>query len=210
MKTTVSLIVLASCATSLHGATILFNDTVQQGSLFADSATNSSTTIDPTTEFPAPGGTDSIKFSPLNSSTFRSGGLAFFGGDKFTVPTGETLLKIAYMGEANGQVVRFTVQTDAGDLTYSNANTSDWTVNGSAGSTAALTSGAWHDVVLDLSAISGFTPGTTQLDGQISVTNSSGTASMFFGDIRLDSVPEPGTSALLGLAGLAFFARRRR
>ncbi len=182
-----ALLSLALGAGSLHADTILFNDTVKLGTLYSDSKTDAKIIIDPTTKYPDEKGTNSLKFLPTNDGTFRSGGLGFFGQNELTIPAGESKIKIAFMPEEDGQVVRFTVDTSVGNFNYDSKNSSAWTVDESPGDTRLLTPGEWHTVVLDLSVIPGFTDGTTKLTGQLSATNGSGISGIFFGDIRLTS-----------------------
>ncbi|WFB34400.1 PEP-CTERM sorting domain-containing protein [Kiritimatiellota bacterium B12222] len=188
-----------SASTILMGAGV-----VEEGALWVDNDINSEIVIDSTQLYL---GENTIRFSPLNGSRYRSGGLSFYSGNSFTVPEDETAIQIAYFAPTANQG-SFFVGTDAGGFNYGNANSTDWTVNGAPGSGAALTANTWHTVVLDLTAISGFTPGTSKLNGQLVVKNGSGTESIFLGEIKL--IPEPGTLSLLGLSALSLLLCFRR
>lgn len=197
MKTTVSQNILLGLATlviatpSLLAETILFHDTVQHGILYSDSETDAEVSIDNTTPYPEDGGTNSIVFSPLNGNAFRSGGLAFFGDNALTIPTDETVIKIACLAEENDQIVRFTVDTSDGSFAYEDTTPTVWRVDDlDEGEMTQITPGEWHTVWLDLTAIPGFNAGSTKLNGKVSVTNKSGVASVYLGDIRLVSPSE--------------------
>lgn len=213
-KLTFNSILTASLLLLLHplsASLIIFEEGVlDEGQLFVDSIGNATTTITSTQPF---NGFDTIEFTQLNGS-FRSGGISFFNDDAVTVPTGDTLLVIQYRADTTQQIARLTLQTSAGDLNYSNANPDAWTINSGAipTNTSNLLADTWYTLTFDLTAISGFTPGTTQFNGQMAFTNRLSTGSIYMGDVRTATViPEPSTAPLLiGMATLVMGVLLRR
>ena len=103
----------------------------------------------------------------------------------------------------------FKIETSTGDFTYGNAQSAYWTINGNPGNNNDLLLDTWYALSFDLTAIPGFTPGTTAFDGQLSFLNRTSSASIYIGEMTV--VPEPATFGMLGVSGaLLLLARRIR
>ena len=210
--TVLSLALLSTTSLSLSAAdAILFNETVQEGGLFANGAIEIVSSSGEAWEYD--GGLDVIKVTPDGS--YQSGGLEFYGVSKeFTVPVGvDTLEFSVYVDTVTSSYMNgFTVNMDTGDF---NIGTDIWTIDGVAGNTADLTGGTWHTITVDLTSVTGFDAGVSYLDGLVALKNNTSQDPYYIGDIRLTSSAIPESSAFAGIAGvmaigIAVSRRRRR
>ncbi len=191
---------------SLFADTILFNDTVQNGGLFGNGGT---IVVDNTLPYPDTGNSDTIKWVP--GGDYKTGGLEFYGGKALTVPSGVTNLEYSFYVDVAGSwyMNGFTANLDTGSF---NTGTDSWTLDGSAGATGNITGQTWHTINVDLTSVTGFVAGTSVLNGLVGVKNNTDqTSTVFIGDIRLTTIPEPSSVVLLMVAGgtLLFFRRKK-
>ncbi|TWT84266.1 hypothetical protein CA13_57420 [Planctomycetes bacterium CA13] len=193
---------ISSATTVTHADVVLFDGTVVHGGLFA----NGMKEID-TATFP---GESVIKFTPDGS--YKSGGLEFYGGKEYTIPTGESLLRVSAYSTDAGNMNGFTISMDTGSF---DLGTDDWTLDGNPGAIGDFTGGNWHELEFDLSTVSGFVAGTSVLNGLVTFKNNTSLNPIYIGDISLATavaVPEPSTFAALAIVGFSgtVIARRRR
>tara|TARA_R100000027_G_scaffold52103_2_gene40788 strand:- start:10578 stop:11228 length:651 start_codon:yes stop_codon:yes gene_type:complete len=210
--TVLSLALLSTTSLSLSAAdAILFNETVQEGGLFANGAIEIVSSSGEAWEYD--GGLDVIKVTPGGS--YQSGGLEFYGSSKwFTVPVDvDTLEFSVYVDTVTSSYMNgFTVNMNTGDF---NIGTDTWTIDGVAGTTSGLTGGVWHTIAVDLTSVTDFDAGTSFLDGLVALKNNTSQDPYYIGDIRLTSSAIPESSAFAGIAGvmaigIAVSRRRRR
>jgi hypothetical protein len=180
-----ALVTLCTYGSSLHADTILFNNTIERGTPWA----NGTIEVDQSVRYPKTN-TATLKFTA--DKDYGNGGLHFYGTRPHELPmtigAEDTILEISvYTTDAamNGVAVRM----NTGTVNFDNSTSDSWTIDGVPGQTSLFTPNEWHTIRMDLSRAPEFSATNSQLnsDGISFKVEKAGTT-VYIGEIRLTAV----------------------